>query len=263
MFRVISSIGIWIAEFLLILIWLPFLGIIYLLDRDPVKYKTGRWFRRLGVAMTKVNPNWKLKIDGATITNPRNPYVLVCNHQSMADIPFISHLPWEMKWVAKKELFDIPFVGWMMKMAGDIPVDRKAKSRRSKPLIESLSYLKNKCSVMFFPEGTRSLNGKVHRFNEGAFLLAVKAGIPILPLAIDGSHDCLPKKSWIFQSSQVIKLRLLEPIQTQNLTRDDVDELTETVRQSIINQIAEWRGVDPSDVDAMRRKSQVKNVSSK
>lgn len=255
MFRVISSIGIWIAEAVLIILWLPFLVIIYLLDRDPVKYKTGRWFRRLGVAMTKVNPTWKLHIDGFEVKNPRNPYILVCNHQSMADIPLISHLPWEMKWVAKKGLFDIPVVGWMMKMAGDIAVERKVKNRRHQPLIQALSYLKNKCSVMFFPEGTRSLNGKIHKFNEGAFLLAIKTGVPILPLVLDGSHDCLPKNSWIFNNTQVVKLRILDPIETKDLKRSDVGELTDKVREMIINQIAEWRGVDPTEVDSMRRKT--------
>jgi len=257
MSRVITSIGIWIAVVTIIVLWLPLLAIIYLFDRDPVKYRTGRWFRRLGMAITKVNPTWKLEIDGVNVSNPRNPYIVVCNHQSMADIPLVSHLPWEMKWIAKKELFDLPVVGWMMKMSGDISVDRNAKSKRAQPLIESLSYLKNKCSVMFFPEGTRSRNGKVNRFNEGAFLMAIKSGVTVLPLALDGSHDCLPKHSWKFGKTQTVKLRVLEPISTKELTRADVGELTEKARQVIINQIAEWRNAAPEEIDAMARKKRV------
>jgi 1-acyl-sn-glycerol-3-phosphate acyltransferase len=257
MFKVISSISIWFAVIALILLWLPLLGIIYVFDRDPVKYRTGRWFRRLGMAITKVNPTWKLQIDGYEVADPRKPYIVVSNHQSMADIPLISHLPWEMKWIAKKELFDTPVVGWMMKMAGDISVDRKADSRRAQSLIETLSYLKKKCSVMFFPEGTRSLNGKVHRFNDGAFLLAIKAGVPVLPLVLDGSRDCLPKHSWKFGKTQVVKLRVLEPIETEGMNRDHVAELREETRQVIIKQIAEWRDVPLAQIDGLSKNAKM------
>lgn len=242
------------AVILLIVFWLPFLGLIRLFDRDTVHYKTGRWFRRLGVAVTKVNPTWKLEIDGYHVEEPRRPYVVVSNHQSMADIPLVSHLPWEMKWVAKKQLFDLPVVGWMMKMAGDIPVDRRAKSRRHQPIIKSMSYLKKKCSVMFFPEGTRSVNGKVNRFTDGAFLLAIKSGVPVLPLVIEGSGECLPKNNWIFGDTQVVRLRVLEPVETTGMKRENVEELRDKVRDMIMAQIAEWRQVEKKIVDALSSK---------
>lgn len=254
MYKIFRSIWIWTAVILLILFWLPLLAVIRLFDRDTVHYRTGRWFRRLGVAITKVNPTWKLNIDGHEVLDPRRPYVVVSNHQSMADIPLVSHLPWEMKWVAKKQLFDLPVVGWMMKMAGDIPVDRQAKSRRHQPIIRSMSYLKDKCSVMFFPEGTRSLNGKVHRFTDGAFLLAIKSGVPILPLVIEGSGECLPKHSWKFGDTQVVRLRVLEPVETTGLKRENVEELRDKVRDMIVSQIAEWRQVENSIVDALSAK---------
>jgi len=107
------------------------MAITNLFDRDPGKYATGRQFRRLGYLMVAVNPVWKVVISGNYPEDLRNPYVVVCNHQSLADIPFVSRLPWDMKWVGKAALFEIPILGWMMKVARDIPVRRD--DRRSQP----------------------------------------------------------------------------------------------------------------------------------
>lgn len=174
MLSALRSIWIWSATISLIILWVPLLALIKLFDRDPVRYRTGRWFRRLGVSMTKVNPAWRLHISGETISDPRHPYIVVSNHQSHADPPLISHLPWEMKWLAKIELFKMPLVGWLLKLAGDIPVHRGDRRQGIQVLLAAGNYLDQKCSVFFFPEGTRTPDGRVHRFNEGAFRLAIK-----------------------------------------------------------------------------------------
>jgi len=247
----LRSIWIWTSVLLLIVIWVPWLAIIRLFDRDPVRYRTGRWFRRLGVAMTKVNPTWNLLVSGVPIANPRNPYVVVSNHQSLADIPLISHLPWEMKWVAKKELFKLPFIGWMLRLAGDIPLDRQDRRSGARMLMSAARYLSMHCSVIFFAEGTRSPNGQVGRFNDGAFALAVKARVPILPVVVEGSRDCLPKRSWKFGPAQTIRVAVLAPVETAGMTKEDIPNLRDHVRGVIMNQVAEWRGVEPREVDAL------------
>jgi 1-acyl-sn-glycerol-3-phosphate acyltransferase len=247
----LRSLWVWGAVVVLILGWLPLLGLIRLLDADPVRYRTGRWFRRLGVAMTRVNPSWRVHRDGERVENPRRPYVVVSNHQSLADIPIISHLPWEMKWIGKAELFKIPFVGWMMRLAGDIPVDRSDRRSGARMLLAANRCLQLKCSVMFFPEGTRSPDGRVWKFNEGAFHLAIKAGVPVLPVAIEGTRDCLPKRSWKFGPPQEILLRVLPPVETEGLTSAQVAELRDRVRGMIVDQIASWRNQDSASVDAL------------
>ncbi len=249
----LRSIWIWFATITLIVVWLPLLAGIKLFDNDPVRYRTGRWFRRLGIAMTKANPSWRLHISGERIANPRNPYVVVSNHQSHADIPLISNLPWEMKWLAKVELFKLPIVGWLLKLAGDIPVDRQNKRQGVQVLATAGNYLKQQCSVMFFPEGTRSPDGKVHRFNEGAFRVAIKAGVPVLPLVMEGSRNCLPKHSWKFGEPSEIFLKVLPPVATTGLKTSDTAMLSERVRQMIIAQIAEWRNVSTEQVDGDTR----------
>jgi 1-acyl-sn-glycerol-3-phosphate acyltransferase len=221
-------------------------------DRDPVHYRTGFLFRKLGKALTRVNPSWKIHISGEIISNPRLPYVVVCNHQSMADIPLISNLPWEMKWLAKIELFKLPILGWMLRLAGDICVDRKNPRSGAHALIKAQRILEQKCSVMIFPEGTRTLDGRVRQFSEGAFHLAIKAKVSILPLVIEGSHDCIPKNSWRFGKPSEIFLKVLPPIETTRLTIQDVPALRDTVRSVIMKQIAEWRSVPVETVDGLQ-----------
>jgi 1-acyl-sn-glycerol-3-phosphate acyltransferase len=257
MIQAFRSAWTWFAVTALIVLWLPLLTLIRLFDRDPVHYRTGKWFRRLGVAMTTVNPAWQLAMSGTKISDPRHPYVVVSNHQSMADIPLISHVPWEMKWVGKEELFRLPFAGWMMRLAGDIPVDRADRRSGAKMILRCLKVLEQKCSVIFFPEGTRSPDALLGRFNEGAFHLAIKAQVPVLPLVIEGSHACLPKKSWKFGAPATIQLKILEPVETRGMTLDDVEMLRDKVRGLIARQLAEWRGVAVDQVDRLAQHQNV------
>lgn len=248
----LRSIWTWFAITVLIVVWLPLVAVIRLFDRDPARYVTGRWFRRLGVLMTRVNPFWTIEVSGVKVENPRRPYVVVSNHQSFADIPIISLLPWEMKWVAKIELLKIPFVGWMMQLAGDIPVNRQDRISRAKVLVHAKDYLRKKCSVMFFPEGTRSKDGRVLPFTDGAFRLAISAGVPVLPLVLDGTSNALPKNSWKFGKTDVFRLKVLPPIETEGMKTDDVPALRDRVRNMILGELAAWRGVTPDLVDSTR-----------
>jgi 1-acyl-sn-glycerol-3-phosphate acyltransferase len=246
--QIFRSIRVWIASVALIAAWLPLLAISRLFERDRNVMRTGLLFRRLGRALTSVNPSWKLEIDGPDTLPERRAYVVLSNHQSLADIPLISNLKWEMKWVGKKELFDTPYIGWMMKLSGDIPVDRKNARSGARMLLTAMEYLKRGCSVMFFPEGTRTKDGTVGRFNDGAFHLAIKAQVPILPIAVEGSHRCLPKHSWIFGEPATVKMKVFEPVETTGLSSEDVAALREQVRLVIIQQIAAWRGSTPEVV---------------
>jgi 1-acyl-sn-glycerol-3-phosphate acyltransferase len=247
----IRSLITWFTTGLLILLWLPLLALRRVFDRDPALYRTGYLFRRLGKAITKVNPAWRLNISGETIADPRRPYVVVSNHQSLADIPLISNLPWEMKWLGKVELFKLPVVGWMMRLSGDISVDRKNPRSGAQAHLKAQRYLEQKCSVMIFPEGTRTLDGRVRQFTDGAFHLAIRAKAAILPLVIEGSRNCIPKHSWRFGAPSDIRLKVLPPIDTSSLTVDDVAACRDKVRQAIMNQIAEWRSVPLEAVDGL------------
>ncbi len=240
----------WLVLVSLIVLWLPMTAVACTLDRDPARYPSGRFFRRLGWWMSRANRAWRIEIDGEKLENPRNPYVVVCNHLALADIPIISALPWEMKWIAKKELLKTPLIGWLMRLVGDIPVDRGSKRSRAGVLIAARQYLKDKCSVMFFPEGTRSPDGRLYGFSKGAFRLAIKTQVPVLPLVIDGSQYTLPRPGWRFGQAHV-RLRVLPPVDTKGLKLADTEALCDRVRAAIAGQLATWRGVSQGAVDAL------------
>ncbi len=250
MMQKLFSVLIWAGICGLVLVWLPMLALVQLFERDPVHYRTGKLFRKLGFAISKINPNWNINITGHTDIDDRNPYIMVSNHLSNADIPLISNLPWEMKWVAKKELFDVPVLGWMMRWARDISVDREGSNKRMEVFNQAVQFLDYNCSVMFFPEGTRSRDGKLKRFSLGAFDLAIEKGVPILPIVIDGTQECLPKKTWVFTKDVYIKMKVLPPVDTTGLTDEDVMGLMDRVRGEIAAQLAEWRKAPMSKIDS-------------
>lgn len=231
--RLISA-WIWVSTGLLVLLWLPWLALVYLVTVpfDPGRYTVGRWFRRAAVTAVALNPLWTFRTSGVRITDPRRPYVAVSNHESMADIFLVSHLPWEMKWLSKVENFRIPVLGWMMRMAGDVAIVRSERGSRAEALEECRDRLRKRVSVMIFPEGTRSRTGELLPFKDGAFRLAIESGAPILPLAVAGTRNAMPKGSLLFNPARA-EVRVLEPIPTEGLTLDDVADLRDRVRTLI------------------------------
>jgi len=103
---------------------------------------------------------------------------------------------------------------------------------------------------MFFPEGTRSRDGRMKKFTLGAFDLAIKKNIPILPLVIDGTQDCLPKKTWVFTTDAYVNLKVLDPIPTEKLNAEDSIELMTRVRREMLEQLSEWRNEPIATIDA-------------
>ena len=247
---VLVSLWVWCAIGTLIVLWLPIMAVARVVDRDPAHYYAGYALRIMGRLFTYVNPYWTIELEGPFPENPRHPYVVVGNHFSQADPPIIARVPWEMKWVAKKELFDLPFAGWLLRLSGDISVDRRSKKSRAAVLTTARDYLAKKCSVMFFPEGTRSRDGQVQRFSDGAFRLAIEEGVPVLPLAVDGTHEALPKHSiWFAPNPEPIRVKVLDPIDTRTYSADEARALQRHVRARIIRQVARWRGTSLEAVD--------------
>lgn len=234
MIRAVISIWVWIAWFFIATSWTAWLALVFVFTApwDPGRYTVGLWFRRAGVALVKVNPLWRFRTSGVRIEDPRRPYVAVANHESFADILLISHLPWEMKWLSKESLFRVPFMGWMMRMAGDIAIHRNQRSSRVEAMEECRDRLRKRVSVMIFPEGTRSRTRDLLPFKDGAFRLAVETGAPILPLVVAGTRGAMPKGSWVFGRSRA-EVRVLEPIPTEGLSLADVPALRDRVRTLI------------------------------
>jgi 1-acyl-sn-glycerol-3-phosphate acyltransferase len=245
LFHILRSIWIWTASAGLILLWMPLVFAVWLFERDARKVRTGRWFRRLGRMLAKVNP-WQILISGLENLQADWVYVIVSNHQSLADIPVISHLPVDAKWLAKAELFKVPIVGWMLRMSGDVPVERDDRRKSARSLLECARRLRERCSVVFFPEGTRSRDGQVQPFAEGPFRLAIREQVPILPLVVEGSGNALPKHSWIFGARQNIHLCVLPAVSVAGWDVRQSAALRDQVRQKIVDELCRLRGGEDS-----------------
>lgn len=232
--QTILSVWGWLVLALCIVIWFPVMLVLRWATApfDPGRYWVGYVFRRIGPVHAALNPMWRFRCTGFMPTDPRRPYVVVSNHESFVDILLISHLPWEMKWLTKAEMFRIPFLGWMQRLAGDIPVKRGFGPSAIEAIAKCREMLARRVSVMIFPEGTRSATQDLLPFKDGAFRLAVDAGVPILPLAVHGTGTALRKHDWRFGRCAAV-VQVLEPVETAGLTPADVPELKDRVRRRI------------------------------
>ena len=199
---------------------------------DRGRYHAGRAFRQLAMFCVSLNPLWHFETDGETPPDPRLPFIAVSNHESYADIFLISHLPWEMKWLSKDTIFRIPVMGWMMRMAKDIPIKRGKRESVVSAMQGCRDRLGRKVSVMIFPEGTRSKTDDLLPFKDGAFKLAIEAQVPIVPIAVAGTRDCMAKHSFAFRRARA-KARVLAAIPTTGMTNADVAALRDRTRATI------------------------------
>jgi 1-acyl-sn-glycerol-3-phosphate acyltransferase len=241
----------WTVTVLTVLLGFVYVAVVFVFTApfDPGRYAAGRAFRHLGVLVTTLNPYWTFETSGVRIRDPRRPYVAVSNHESYADIFLICHLPWEMKWLSKTTIFDIPVMGWMMRMAGDVPIVRGDRDSGARALAACRDRLAKRVSVMIFPEGTRSPTDEMLPFKDGAFRLAIETGAPILPIALAGTRNAMAKGSFEFRPAHLV-CRVLEPIPTTGLTQDDVPALRDQVRSVIEAARGELRSKAPCQESA-------------
>ena len=234
MFRTVASFWTWFVLGALIFFGLPTLAVTLLITWpfDRARYVTGRLFRQIAVLTVTANPLWRFRWTGTKPADPRRPYVVVSNHESFADILLLSHLPWEMKWLSKAEILRIPVLGWCMRLAGDIPIWRGKMESAKGAMAIALETLQRRVSVMIFPEGTRSPSDQMLPFKDGAFRLAIEAGVPVLPLVLTGTRDALAKHDWRMNPARATVM-VLDPIETTGLTLNDVTALKERVRTVI------------------------------
>lgn len=235
--RTVLSIWAWFVLGITVIAAVPIVAIIRLVTApfDRGAYHAGLAFRKVAVVHQRLNPLWRFRIEGAVPADRRRPWIVVANHESFVDILLIAHLPMEMKWVSKQTFFKIPLVGWLMRMARDIQLVRGASGAGARVYADAAERLENRVSVMLFPEGTRSADGELGEFRDGAFNMALSSGTPILPIAVHGTRAALTKHDWRFGATTAT-LRVLDPIEVPHRPdagRDEIDELRDRVRAVI------------------------------
>jgi 1-acyl-sn-glycerol-3-phosphate acyltransferase len=186
---------------------------------------------------TWLNPAWPVTVEGREHVAAGMAYVMTSNHQSLVDILVLFRLFRHFKWVSKIENFRLPLIGWNMRLNRYIPLVRGQRESVLRMMAMCEATLAEGSSVMIFPEGTRSPDGRLKAFKTGAFELALRAKAPILPIALDGTARALPKRGYLLQGRHPIRVRVLAPLDPATYGAETPESLAERVRGLIAQEL--------------------------
>lgn len=198
----------------------------------PVHAVASLW----GKALIELMPGWRVTIEGReNLPADGTPVVMVANHESMADIWAMYYLGVQFRWLSKKEVFKLPLIGKTMRWAGYVSVDRKNRESGVEAMRQSAARLKQGLAMFFFPEGTRSEDGRIKPFKLGAFKLAYEERVPIIPIAIHGAGDLFPKGSALPGKHAHIRIKILPQVRPPiELEAKSLDGFASQIRDQII-----------------------------
>jgi 1-acyl-sn-glycerol-3-phosphate acyltransferase len=179
---------------------------------------------------TWLNPVWRVRIEGREKIGPDTAYVMVANHQSLLDILVLFRLFAHFKWVSKVENFRVPCIGWNMSLNRYIKLRRGDKSSAQQMMRACERALADGNSIMMFPEGTRSVDGRLRAFKHGAFTLAQQTGTAVLPIIVQGTAEALPKRGFVLQGRHAISIRVLDAVPYRTFMNKPVEQVTEEMR---------------------------------
>ncbi len=221
---VVSTIALWMVATLLFLITVPF-------DRRRrlLHLFTCFWAHHY----VRIMPLWQTRFEGRDRIRPGQTYVIVANHQSLLDILVLFGLYKHFKWVSKRSVFQIPFIGWNMYLNDYVGLHRGRAGSITRMMRECRRHLERGSSVLIFPEGTRSPDGRMRRFRQGAFALAQEVGVPVIPVAVKGTRDALPKHGMVFRQKGTLNIdvHILDPVSPD--AAPEPDGLTEIVEDRV------------------------------
>lgn len=188
----------------------------------------------------------KVNVRGLSNIRPGRPYIFMSNHQSNFDIPIlIAHLGVSFRWLAKAELFRIPLFGLAIKRSGYISIDRSNRKAAIAGLRQAASTIRSGTSVSIFPEGTRSRDGRIHPFKKGGFILAVDAGVPVVPIVIHGTWPIMSKNRLMIRPGPV-NVEIFPPVNASDYTRKNKDLLQARIEKTIQEGFQKYERGHPS-----------------
>lgn len=224
---ILRSVLIWLTGLLYILVFFPVTFVVWVLALpfDRKRTVTHMMLVYQSWLFCHIMPAWKFETKWTGKELRGKVFVMISNHQSILDILFVNSLCLRFKWVSKIENMRVPVLGWYLRMAAYLTVDRGDRESKESMMDDAFSCLQRGTSVMFFPEGTRSPDGEIGFFKRGAFQLAISAAVPILPVVIDGTGDILPKHGLIFRNGHRVRIKVLDPVEPSGFVTDNHDEL--------------------------------------
>ncbi len=183
---------------------------------------------------------WRLRIEGLENIDRTQPYVITINHNSMADIIALYFVPLGFRWVSKREVFRIPVIGQLLTLHGDITIDRgRGADAMNKVISDGRMWIGRGVSIAIFPEGTRSKDGEIHRFKQGAFTLAKSAGTAILPVVMDGTRSIM--RGLLFNWRNRLTVKVLPPVPAEVVAEKEPTEVANMVHGRMTEALAQVR----------------------
>jgi 1-acyl-sn-glycerol-3-phosphate acyltransferase len=180
----------------------------------------------------------RIRVQGLENIDPHKSYILVSNHQSSFDIfCLLGYLPLQFRWTAKAELFRIPFMGWAMTRTGYIPIERDSPKKAYRSMLRAAEVVRQGTSVIIFPEGTRSPDGRLQPFKKGVFLIALKSRAPILPITNQGASRIMRKGDWRMHPGEV-RIQIDPAVDSAAIPGDTEAELSRRVRDTMLKNLA-------------------------
>ena len=186
---------------------------------------------------TWLNPAWPVRIENRERIRKGETYVMVANHLSLLDILVLFRLFTHFKWVSKIENFRVPFIGWNMSLNRYLKLRRGDRASVVQMMKACRETLAAGSSIMMFPEGTRSPDGRMRSFKTGAFELALESKRPILPIVLRGTSDALPKRGFVLRGRHPIRITILDPIPPEHFEKLSAKELTEQTRALFVEHL--------------------------
>ena len=172
----------------------------------------------------------RVEIDGLANVDHARPQIFISNHSGLHDIlALAANLPIQFRWIAKKSLFNVPFMGWHMSRSGYIAIDRDNPRAAAMSIIEAASVIRGGTTAIAFPEGTRSRTGELGSFRSGVFALAVRAGVPLVPISVDGSCRVIRPKTLQVNPGVIIRIKIDTPIDLTPYSHSDKRRLMQDV----------------------------------
>jgi 1-acyl-sn-glycerol-3-phosphate acyltransferase len=185
----------------------------------------------------------RVEIKGIENINGGRPQILVANHSGLHDILSLSaYLPIQFRWIAKKTLFRAPFMGWHMRRSGYIPIDRENPREAAKSIIRAAGIIQGGVNAIAFPEGKRSRTGELGTFQSGAFSLALRTGVLLVPVVIDGSYRVIVPQTLRVNPGVTIRIKIDRPIDLSTYAKGEKHRLMEDVFQIMSRNLDELRG---------------------
>ncbi len=189
----------------------------------------------------KICPGWRLNIEGSENYTKDRKYVIISNHESLLDIILLMQLFVHFRWITKIEMVSVPILGWLIRMNKYITVRRGDQESKAAMLNKCSESLNENVPVFFFPEGTRSFDGTLNPFKDGAFICAVENNVPVLPMLIDGPYKVLPKKGFLIESRQLFRIKILKEISPGDLKGKTPAEAAEYARNIMMIDMAPFK----------------------